>query len=263
MGIPSRKENKCPICGNDDDYLDTRAHFFGPTWRERIEHLQKWEERMRVEEMWKKKYDWRCPDCGGQMMNRGGSTFKDDKKSLLMECLVCHHRFVGGDYTMDPVNENDPSYISYLKESSELHDYLGFYSANVSFVKKELIPQPGYEDEGRVITSEPIHGETHFEISWCVLEELELHTGSILHSDPAYNAIVRRTFDAIELNKPYTITVHIQPPKKETLWQKIWPWAYHEPYMAPYISAIKGLVLEENKVGFDRRVNPRSHIANV
>jgi hypothetical protein len=97
----------------------------------------------------------------------------------------------------------------------------------------------------------------HFDISWCVLEELANRQGCIKHSDPAYNAIVRKAFAAIELNRPYTITAHIQVPEKETWWQRHWPWAYHQQYVPPYISAIKGLVLEENRVGHDRRINPR------
>lgn len=38
---------------------------------DRISHLQAWEKQFEKEEMWKKKYDWRCPECGGQMYNCG------------------------------------------------------------------------------------------------------------------------------------------------------------------------------------------------
>jgi len=247
----------CGCGGCSADPLNDRAHPGGPTWRERIDHIKKWEEEFRRTEMWKKKWDWRCPDCGGMMMNRGGGGFQDGKDSFLLECLVCHHRFIGGDDTMDPVDQDNPAYVAYLKLHKEFQERIGFYDVETSFVEVGLVPDPGEEDRGWVKTADEIHGVNHFDISWCVLEELDNRQGCIKHSDPAYNAIVRKAFNTIELNRPYTITVHIQKPEVPTLWQRIWPWAYHQPYIPPYISAIKGLVLEENLVGVDRRVNQR------
>lgn len=236
--------------------LDERAHLGGPTYRERINHLQKWEDEFRMTEMWKKKWDWRCPDCGGQMMNRGGGGFLDRKDSFLLECLVCHKRFIGGDYTMDPADQNNPAYVTYQKIHRELWEQLGIYEVETSFVEAGLVAEPGNEDRGWVKTADEIKGVNQFDLSWCVLEELANRQGSIRHSDPAYNAIMRKAFNTIELNTPYTITVHIQK-QEETWWQRHWPWTYYRPDIPPYISAIKGLVLEENLVGVDRRVNPR------
>jgi len=249
-----RNSCSCGGCG-----LDDRAHPYGPTWRERIAHLEEWEKNFRATEMWKKKWDWRCPECGGLMMNLG-EAYKNASHDFLMQCLVCQNRFVSGDYSMKRADASDPAYTAFLEEQEKLHIYLGFYEVKTQFVSKRLEPEPDDLDRGYVVVKDKIGGEELFEISWCVLHELFLHIGSLKHHAPGndqYQALVRNTFNAIELNKTYRILAHVQKEKEETWWQRWWPWAYHEPYMRPYISGIGGLILEENRVGIDRRVNPR------
>lgn len=238
--------------------LDDRAHFGGPTYRERLAHIEKWEEGFRRTEMWKKKWDWRCPECGGQMMNLGAG-YKNASHDFLLQCLVCQNRFVSGDYSIMRADVSDPAYVAYLEDRAELHNR-GYYEVETQFVSKRLEPVPDDLDRGYVIVKDKIAGEELFEISWWVLHELELHTGSLKHHAPGneqYQALIRKTFDAIELNKTYNLLAHVQKKKEETWWQRHWPWAYHEPYMRPYISGIGGLILEENLVGKDYRVNPR------
>lgn len=76
-----------------------------PEIERRVAHLKAFEKEFKGREMWKKKYDWTCPGCGGLLMNIGGNIFKND---FLMECLVCQKRYVSGDHEIHPVNDKDP-----------------------------------------------------------------------------------------------------------------------------------------------------------
>jgi len=211
------------------------CHRFGPTWEERIEHIKKWEEEYRKKERWKKKFDWRCPGCGGMMMNRGGGIYKDSEDSFLMECLACHTRYISGDYEIKQADISNIAYEKYLKEVEDIRNKLHFYDVETKIRKKWMEPVQGDVAIGYIV----LQDGREFCISWCTLEELNYSTGNLNTSIPdqcdKYNAIVKKAFDAIELDKTYVVTVHTGND------------------LPPYVSAIKGLVLEENLIGEDHR----------
>jgi hypothetical protein len=211
----------------------------------RLAHLKAWEKQFEQEEMWKKKYDWRCPSCGGQMYNCGEIT----KSEFVLECFICLKRFIAGDYEIKEASETDPEYRQFLQDGVDLHKYLGFTDITTQIVTKQNIVLPDKLDTSYVWLKDAVQGVTRFEISWCVLKQLNNRTGNIPWSNPAaYNAVTRKAFDAIELNKDYLINAYVQKPF--TWWQR----NISKPHlMRPYISSIKGLILEENRVGKDRR----------
>jgi hypothetical protein len=208
----------------------------------RLEHLQAWEKQFEKEEMWKKKYDWRCPSCGGQMYNCG----ELKKSRFVLECFICLKRFISGD---TEIPETDSDYSQFLQEQKDLHKYLGFTDISTQIVKKWNTILPDTLDISYVTLKDAVNGVDTFEISWCVFKQLNNRTGNIPWSNHAeYNTITRKAFNAIELNKTYLINVYI--PKPLTWWQR----NISKPFqMRPYTSSMKGLILEENRVGKDRR----------
>jgi hypothetical protein len=216
---------------------------------ERLRHIAAYIEELQRRDGWKKKYDWRCPECGGQMMNHGTMNKNGD---FLLECLVCQKGFIVGDYEATKADKELDEFKKKRKISSE---ELGFFEVETQITKKWAIPYPQGIDESYITLKDPVKRVDTFEISWCVFKQLANRTGSIPWAPPhnaKHNAITQKAFNAIELNKQYTITVNISVPANPTFWERIRGISY--PYHRPYASSIDGLILEENRKGIDRRV---------
>jgi hypothetical protein len=224
--------------------------------QKRIDHIKRWEEEFEKNEQWKKKYDMRCPACGGLLMNIGGGTYHGDDH--LVECLNCLKQFVSGDTDIKPVDPADPNYIKFVEEKKRLEQYLGFCNIDTVITKKRILSVEGIHDLHLVTLRDPVNGISEFHIAWVVLHELGNRTSSLSWNSSEYNAIIAMTFDAITLNEPYTIQLHFDKPEKQSFWdrmrgkkQKMWP---------PYVCRIKGLKLEANKVGKDYRVMKKDEL---
>jgi hypothetical protein len=225
------------------------GHPCQPSIKDRISNIKRFEKQWIKENGWKKRRDHRCPECGGMLSS--ANRWNGGKE--MMECMNCLGEFVVDDYKIEKSIKADISYLKYLKGEKEFHESLGFYDIETQIIKKWNETRSNERDTSFVSLKDKVKDINTFEIAWCVLKELDHRTGSIRDSNE-YNAITRKAFDAIELNKMYTIVTHIDNPL--SWWEKnIWGCVISP----PYISSIKGLILEENKVGIDYRVYPDGH----
>jgi hypothetical protein len=205
--------------------------------------------------MWKKKYDWRCPECGGQMYNCG-SLHNDIKNSdFVLECYVCQNRFMGGDYTMEKASETNTDYLNFMQDREKFRESLGFSDTTNQIIRKEAVPVKGDREKTYVTLKDPVNGIDTFEVAWIVLEQTRTRTGNIVFGDYAgWDKVTRQLFNYLELNKLYRITVNFPKPPAPLTWREKHIYrCVQQPPHPPYISSIKGLILEENRVGKDRR----------
>ena len=223
----------------------------------RIDHIKQWEEEFEKNEQWKKKYDSRCPSCGGLLMNIGGGIYPGDDH--LKECLNCLKQFIVGDTEMKPVDPSDPSdpnYIEFLKERKRLDDVLGYQTIDTVITKKEIVST--VNELHMIKLRDPINGINEFHIAWVVLHELGSRTSSLSWNSPEYKAIIAMTFDAIKLNEPYTIQVHFDKLEKQSFWDRVR--GKKQTIYPPYVCRIKGLKLEANRLGKDYRIMKKDEL---